>query len=566
MRNFRYDRRIFLGIMLIFFIGTASAAIEQNHVISNSENWEDVYSTMLFAKLNGVDGDFLTSTADGPLLLNSISTSKNVLIVSSKDKPFVLNYDSQLRDRGYAGVKEMEVKSANLELIDKMDQITNFIVVSNAYGYNAIAVTPYAIKTNSWVFLADRANIGEIQSILNRKNINNLIVYGYMDREITDALAKFNPETIDSGNRFDDNIAIVNKFLELDNTKQVLLSNGEFIEKEIMNGKHPVLFTGRDNVPKQIADYLKSSDIEVGVLIGNELINAATNIRRDTGISVMVKFAQGARSQTDGVAPVEGLDLFYVPTPIMKLSVYSVKYNKASSQIEVTYKSGSNIPIYISETVTAIYGDQTEVVPRSDNSKNLLFISPGDYKTVTYSPQGPLNSDELKAQIYALYGESSGSLDRVIQGQYPMGIINVIDRCNIEVTSVHYNKQARSFYVHVKDKSDADCYSSVELRDVKINGLEQTIGTKSPVLIKAGKKMKIEIPQRMTSDDLYDNPYIDTVVYYGERKNALVKIFMGKFDLNIDMLTGTTYLVILILVLLILVSLYLWKRKKDDEW
>ena len=38
-----------------------------------------------------------------------------------------------------------------------------------------------------------------------------------------------------------------------------------------------MLFTGRENVPDQIKEYLKNSDISVGVLIGNELVGAATN-------------------------------------------------------------------------------------------------------------------------------------------------------------------------------------------------------------------------------------------------------------------------------------------------
>lgn len=549
-----------LLILLIFLSGEVFA-LEPTEIISNSENWEDVYSSMLYASLLGIDGDFLTSTAHGPILLNAISKSKEVLIISSKDEPFVFNYEQQVLATGFKDAEEIRMDEANLELIDELDDITNFIVVSNNYGYNPIAVTPYAIKTDSWVFLADRANIAEIESILDRREIDNLIIYGYIDREIKNSLDKFDPEIIDNGNRFEDNIAIVEKYKQIDDAKQVLLSNGEFVEKEIMDGNHPVLFTGKDNVPEQIAKYLKESNIEVGVLIGNELINAATNIRRDTGISVMVKFAQSARGQTTGVSAVEGLDLFYLPTPTLSLDIYSIKYNKASKSIEITYQSKSNVPIYIKGTITAISDDDDQKV----GDMEPVFIAPNDFKTLTY-PNITLDGDTLKAEVLTLFGEVSDSLDRMLRGSFDMGVINIIDKCEVEINDIRYNKQAKSFYIKVEENSGNDCYVDVELRDVEINGIKQTIGTEGSVLLKGGRKMNIELNERMDDEDLDENPYVNAVAYFGQREDSLVGVFRGKFELKIDALTGTTWAIIVVVILLILLLLFVWKRKKDDDW
>lgn len=553
--------RFVLFALIVLLMSSGVYAFEASHVVVNSEDWEDVYSSMLYSSLNRIEGDFLTSTAHGPILLNGIAKSKEILVVTSEDNPFVFDYTSQIQARGFEDSKELNVDSANLDLIEEMEEVNNFIIVGNSYGYNSIAVTPYAVLTGSWVFLADRVNIAEIESILDRRDVDQIMVYGYVDREVKEALEKFDPIVIDNGNRFEDNIEIVEKFKEIDNAKQVLLSNGEFIEREIMNGKHPILFTGKDNVPDQIADYLKISDIEVGVLIGNELINAATNIRRSTGLSVMVKFAQGARAQTAGISAVEGLDLFYLPTPTLQLDIYSVKYNKASSQIEVTYQSKSNVPIYVKGTLTAISDD--DEIKTGDTEP--IFIAPSDYKTLVY-PDISLEGTGLKANIFALFGEIPESLDRMIEGEFAMGVVNVIDKCDVEIDAVKYNKQAKAFYVIVKDNSNVNCYVDVELRDVKINGIEQTIGTEGSSLVRDGKKTKIEIKQRMDVEDLDDNPFVDAIAYYGEREDTLVKVFRGKFDLNIDVLTGTTYLIILVLILLIVLALYLWKRKQDDEW
>ncbi len=546
---------LLLGILFL-----AQGVLAETHVISNSENWKDVYSSMLFASLNGYQGDFLASTQHGPVLLNGIPTKNDIEILTSKDKPFVFNYKQSVSARNYASVGEKEYDDFNLELIKELN-IKNFVIVDGSYGYSAMAVTPYAVLTNSWVFFADRVNIAEVGAAMKKNGVDNVVIYGYVDREVMDALSVYNPEVINSGDRFKDNIKIVEEFKKLKDAKQVLLSNGEFIERELMEGSHPILFTGRENVPSSIAEYLKGSDIEVGVLVGNELINAATNIRRSAGISVMVKFAQGARSQTAGVSAVEGLDLFYLPTPSLNLSIYSVKYNKAAKQIEVTYHSTSNVPIYVKGTLTIISDGENKKVGDLDS----VFIAPNDFKTLIY-PDVELTGNDLRAEAYILFGEVASSLDRELSESYDMGTINVIDNCEIGVEYVKYNKQKNVFIVGVDNLGDVDCYVDVELSGVEVNRIVQTLGSEGSKFIGAGDFGKIEIKHRMDDVDLEDNPYMNVVAYYGEKEESLVGVFRGKFELDVDMFSGTTYLIALVIIAILVLVLVLWKKKQDDEW
>ena len=126
-------------------------------------------------------------------------------------------------------------------------------------------------------------------------------------------MLQYNPQLIKTGDRFQDDIEIVKEYSKIKSITQILLSNGEFIEKEIMQGRNALLFTGEDNFPDNIASYIKDSNIEIGVLVGNQNIDVATKIRQTTGINVMVKFARSARERTSGVSATEGLDLFPVP-------------------------------------------------------------------------------------------------------------------------------------------------------------------------------------------------------------------------------------------------------------
>ncbi len=547
-------------IVLICVLVFAQGVLAETHIISNSEDWKDVYSSMLYATLNDAQGNFLTGVSHGPVLLGGIPIGNDIEILSSKDAPFVFNYEQSVAARDYKSVKEREYGDFNLELVDELG-IDSFIIVDGSYGYSAVAVTPYAVLTNSWVFFADRVNIAEVEAIMERIGAEDVVVYGYVDREVVDAMDKYNPKVINTGDRFEDNVEIVKEFKKLGEAKQVLLSNGEFIERELMTGSHPVLFTGRENVPSGIADYLKESDIEVGVLVGNELINAATNIRRTTGISVMVKFAQGARSQVAGVSAVEGLDLFYLPTPNLGLEVYSIKYNKAAKQVEVTYQSTSNVPIYVKGTLTIMGDSESKKVGDLDS----IFIAPSDFKTLIY-PDVVLTGNDLKAEAYVLFGEVSSSLDREIQGSYDMGTVNVLDDCDVEIDYVKYNKQKKSFVIGVDNLGDAGCYVDVELEDVEINKIVQTIGAEGSEFVGAGKTGNIEIKQRMDNEDLEDNSYVNVVAYYGEREMSLVGVFRGKFELDIDMFSRTTYMIVACIVLLVLLLVVLWKKKKDNEW
>ncbi|MFH1801981.1 MAG: hypothetical protein ABH864_00855 [archaeon] len=551
---------------LFFLLVSASlvSAADFTQVIANSEDWRDVYSIMHYAGLEGAARDFLVSTRHGPVLLNAISKENDVLVVSSRSVPYVFNYADTVEGRDFRSVEERVVRNANLELIDDMDDVENFIIIGDDYGYNAIAVAPYAVVNRAWVFFADRANIGEIDSILSSRNVDEVLIYGFVDRDVKQALEKYNPEIIDTGDRFKDNVEIVEKYLEIKPTEQVLLTNGEFIEKELMNGLNPVLFTGKENVPTQISDYLKSSDLQVGVLVGSDLVGAATNIRRTTGISVIVKFARGARAPTGAVAAVENLDLFYLPIPITVLDLHSAKYNRATSQLEITYRSDSNVPIFFKGTITPI-SDGADGARIGDVDP--IFIAPNDYKTVSY-PDVAFNGDSLTLEIFTLFGDTPSSLEKILEATVQAEIVNVLDRCEIEIEGIKYSKPKGAFIVRIKNLGDIDCWADVELSGVLIDGIEETLGSEGSVLIKAGKTGKIVIEQEMTDEDLDDNSFVNIIAYYGEREDGLVKIQRGKFELTIETISYATIgLIALIIVIVVafFILLFLWRRRKKEE-
>ena len=108
----------YIIILIIILIIPNVNAIEK--VISNSADWRDVYSTMLYASLiEKHPGLFLTSAKHSTILLYSVAKETNgILVVSSKSQPYIVNYKSVMEGQGYKNVEELVSNRINLDLAE----------------------------------------------------------------------------------------------------------------------------------------------------------------------------------------------------------------------------------------------------------------------------------------------------------------------------------------------------------------------------------------------------------------------------------------------------------------
>ena len=148
-------KKFYLSLIISMFLLMSLCSAQR--IIVNSEDWRDVYSTMLYGNFNGETTDFLVSDKHATLILNAIPKTTDIKALSSKKNPFIVGYKSILESNGYSA-EEYVYDSFNLELAELLD-VSNFIIVDDSYGYNAISVAPYAIASESFVLFADRANI-----------------------------------------------------------------------------------------------------------------------------------------------------------------------------------------------------------------------------------------------------------------------------------------------------------------------------------------------------------------------------------------------------------------------
>ncbi len=559
----RFSLLVVLGLLALALVPQALAI---DRVIVNSQDWHDVYSGLLYANLEGVPGNFLVSQKHASILLYSISTDeKSLFVVSSRQQPYFVGYESFLKARGYDNATELVTRNANLDLAERLTNITRFIVIDPVYGYNAISAAPYAVVSHSYVLFADRRNIDDVVSFLNSRTVSSVILFGQLDREVKDALAPFNPETINEGDRFSNNLAMVDRYRKYADVSQVILTNGEFIESSLLSGADPVIFIGRTNVPDAAREYIKSHDINVGILIGNELIGVATFVRRQLGISVFVKFAQGARVPTGAISQVEDLDRFPMPSYQVSLEISSVVYNKATRSLEVTYRNPQDQALFFKSTITITGGGQNIVLGDNDP----LFLDKGAFKTVVYTNDAGgdplfLADGDYTGEIFTIYGEGPKSLDQALQAQFPIRFIEVLDDSAVNITGLYYDKGRGHFIVTLKNTGDVDAYVRPELVDLLINGEYVTAAADDVVFIPAGGEATATVTVEMVEADFTENPQIRVRAFYGQRENALIKVAERTFALEFGggLAVGGIALYAAIILVILLLLFFLGTKKK----
>jgi len=194
-----------------------------------------------------------------------------------------------------------------------------------------------------------------------------------------------------------------------------------------------------------------------------------------------------------------------------------------------------------------------------------VFIAPDEFKTVVYEGVN-ISDSNLSAEVFVLYGETPSSLDRILQGTYPVEIVNVLDRCELDLISLKYNKQEKAFVVKVKNTADVECWTNIELKDITINRIKQTIGTQTSESLSPGKSKRILIPQILTQSDLDANNFVMVVAYYGERSDSLVKVLQKRFELGFERFNTLTYVIFgLILIIIIFIILAFIARRREEE-
>jgi len=563
------QRLKYILIVVCIIASIPAVCAEAEQVVINSGDWRDVYSSMMYANLHGMPVSFITDAPHATALPNYLDKDPDILLVEAETSPFFANYEGTLNTGGFV-VSETYMspdgRAANLHFIRELPDITNFIVLDDSYGYNAISVAPYAVKSRSWVLFADHENIDEISGFLDGRTVDNLLIYGRVGRQVNDSLSKYNPEIIDYGDRFDNKIAIAKKYQDIAEVSQIVFTNGEFIENEIMSGREPVLFIGTNVIPEQTVNYLNESEIKTGVVIGNALTDAASMITARTDMHVFIKFGQGrAGGGGGGFSLVEALDEFPLPKYELVMSVVSVDYNQGTGELEVIYQNDANIDIF-SKSSVSIFVDGTQVATVGDEVPIIIAeetTSGVSYDCPALASQPSLETANITADLYTIFGESERSLNRLLQQTLGVGIITFVDQSSIDVTEVLYTKKTERLSVTVTNAGDVPCYVFPEVL-LLIGGREESYRVADdPLYLPAGGSESPSCRIDMTDADIADNQVVPVHVSYGEREKMLGKVLNKELPLKIASGLDIVIVAGVAIAIVILASAIMLLRRKN---
>jgi acylphosphatase len=480
------------------------------------------------------------------------------LIQSSKD-PIIAGHRDNLESEGFtvSSVTTSDSgKKLNLALADKINT-TKFVIIDDSYGYNAISVAPYSIISNSCVLFADSENIDAVYKFLKGRT-PEIIIYGRVDRAVREKLSEFNPEIIDHGDRFEDNLAIVDKYVALSQPTQIVLTNGEFIEDEIMSGREPVIFLGRDVVPAEVVEYVNAHDFKTGVVIGNDLTGAATKLKDQTGMSIFIKFGQGRAGGESGFAVPEVLDMFYLPQYELSLDIVSGDYNVKTKTTEIVYQNRGKTGVFAKATIGISAGNES--VTTVGDEEPFFIDTETKFGRAYEADLTDWAANELQAHIYLEYGETRKSLTELVEKDIILGLLEFDDRSALSVTGVKYDTKLERLTLELKNTGTVTCYADAEV-ELRIEGESESVMF-TPAEIKDDTVLSERI--KLSSADLAENPTVFVHIRYGERSDMRLKTIDEAHTLSVVSAYPVEIIAVVaaLLAVVVVIGLLLWIRKK----
>jgi hypothetical protein len=559
--------RLGLGALL-FIILIGILAIPGNArtvVVINSQDWIDVYSGMLYARLQSSPGLFMTGQKYVTLLPDVVPLDDEVLVLESGRFPFSSGLARKLERQGYSAntLYSTGGRGMNLELARRLNA-TRFIIVDPAYGFNAISAGPYAVITNAFVLFADEKNIGVVAGFLSSlPSVDGVLVYGQVSESVRERLERFSPEIIDTGSKYEDNAELLRKyFARSPLIDQAFLTSGGFIETNLLDGA-PIVLLGQERVQDVTIEAVKASPLKTAVLVGNELTTPAKVLKDATGVQVFVKVGQGVPKGISEYEPIKALDMLPLPVPLIEIDLGVVQYNVADKMLEVVYHNRGN-RVFLTGTITVL-ADGSVVQTVGDEDFRVLETNQtmGFRYAVDLSEQ-VAREQNITADLLTIYGESPRITDRAISAQMPVGIATAEDDCVLELESVEFSERTQRFGVTLKNPSGNECHASISLLGVVINDAPQNLNHSGPAVVPAGASRTFKIRQRMTPVDIEDNPSVHARVFYGRQEGLLFRVIDQTVPLrkSADVAFWVIVSIIALLIVLVLVFFVLWVRAR----
>ncbi len=548
-----------LILIFLMLIATFNAT-----VLINSYDGRDVITGTYYAAVKGDNSFFVPDESTIEMIISKLKPidEENITLINGK-KMAMPNIKALLESKGYfvgRVINSDDPYETNLELAEELkDSVSGYILVSPSIGYNAIAPIPFARHNKYYLIFAESSQSSSIKEITQNKNV---LVYGFVDDSITSALESGNINVINKGDKYLDDIEIVKFLLSTTDEKQVILTDGNFLEYTIMNTKYPILYIS-SIVPASVKDFLKEQvnedKIKVALVIGQEYINTAYNLKKtinqeigEEKLSVFAKLGETYPSVSPKIYPSP---IFILPAPHADISVDIINYNKDDGKLTIVLSNKGNSVGYFTYSVKLFGANETI---STFGSEDIVELKPGEQYTIEKSIE--LNEDfegTLSAEVTLIYGTSKSVLDIGYDKIFNVTTIVFKDTSQLRINKAKYYPDKSLLVVELSNIGDKLLYYKITIKyDEEGKEVEVEDVVKS---LEPGKSKLL----RYDGMDIISDQ-ISIVVEYGAKEYALKK----KVESAVEIEKGYDLLilsVIVIVVVLILAYLFAKKRKPSQE-
>lgn len=560
-------------VALFFFLSLPHA---ENYVAVNSVDGRDVLSGIFYANAKGYAVRFMpVPGGSSGIFASKVGAGHSILLIQSSTNPVSGFVESELRTAG----NQVELYPSsdggdtNLELA-KRSGAESFIVVDSAFSDGAVSAMPYAARTRSYVLLADRTNVDRVKAIVAGKK---LIIYGFVDKQVRDALSGFSPEYIGNGeDKYEDNIKIVEKTMDEFSLSRPIITDGSMLEDAMTSGELPILLSGR-LVPQATYDFVKQkvSDGKLtGVLlIGNDMVYPVYDMREkmkrefeaaneNKSFGVMVKFAQAVPSQ----GGVLTLDTFRLPAYKPRLNITEIVYNRQGGIVMAGMENIGEGPLYYTlELKVQVDGKDFRTFGTSEPK----LIERGESGSVEYAldlssvPEGSVSATAL-----VKYGAAKKSLEEFATSEGKLASISYTDQSNVSVKFAKYDREKQRMLVTIKNNGGANAFVFVKLTLTDEEGAPTRISGPAIREVEPSSLFVEEFPLILSEKEISLNKEVTVSVDYGGRRGFLGKNSVYVVPLEQEaaqapmqvqsLLIGAAVAVSAIVALLLLYAIYIF--------
>ncbi|MBN1170139.1 hypothetical protein JXA56_03880 [Candidatus Micrarchaeota archaeon] len=557
-----------IAIIMLMLLAFSYA---ENFVAVNSMDGRDVLSGIYYAGVKGYPVQFMTPNAVNEVFLAKVGKDKEILLIQSGNLPISTFIENELKKENTVELyASTEGGSTNLDLA-KRSGAKSFIIVDSAFSDSAVSVLPYAQKTKSYVIFSNKENAAEVADAVS--GAEKILIYGYVDQAVKDALASHSPQYVGRGeDKFEDNIAIVDKTIKEFGGGRVLFADGTYLEESMITANSPIILIGR-LVPTVTYDYVKSKvisgEITNTLLMGQGQVTPVYDMRErmksefekegvNKTFGIIVKFAQVVPSENTGALL---LDTFPLPSYKPSLAIGDVFYDTLEKKVYVSVDNvGEGVAFYTEEVRIQVDGEDHTIL----GDKQIKSIERGEQIPISYSFNiDSVPSGEVTALVILKYGSSKNSLEEFATKDTPLASIEYKDESNVVVQSAKYSNNLLS--VTMRNNGSVDAYEFAKV-EIILDGAPVKISAPGTKKIEAGSLLVEQFPLELSEEDIASNENVTVTIDYGARQGFLIKHAAFVVALAEESPAGLPipleYIVLAIAV--IAIAAYFLTKKKPD--